>query len=379
MASRPRQVALKAQLFGLDLHPSEEIVAAGLITGAVHTFSYAGEGRMRRLLRAKPHKGSCRALRFSPGGDELYTCGADHALCVTDVSTGAVSWKRADAHAAAVNALSLVRGRGVATGDDDGCVRVWDTRTREPVMAFEEQEDYITDICYAQEKNDALLVTSGDGTFGWYDLRKQALGALSDNLEDELLCVGLMKGGKKVLCGSQGGVLNVFSYGDFGDISDRHPGHPGSIDTLAVLNDDVLCTGASDGYIRMVQVQPWRLVHVLGSHDGAPIESVRLSASKQLLASCGHDMTLRLWDLQTIVEEGGHVSARALSAAGSLGERGREAGDGADDDADSDDDSEEEAERRKKKRKRSAAAEMRVPEQQPGRAVRLDASFTAGL
>jgi WD40 repeat protein len=371
-------VKMKTHIFGLDFHPTEELVAIGLITGAVHTFDYSSGARFRRKLRVKAHKGSCRATRFAPSGAELYTCGTDAALHAIDVASGVVSWSMPKAHPASINALIPLRERGIVTGDDDGMVRVWDVRQQAAVMEFHEQEDFISDMWYAQEKHDALLVTSGDGTFAWFDLRKQQLGALSDSLDDELLCVALVKGGRKVVAGSQGGVLNMFSYGNFGDVSDRHPGHPGSIDSLAVVDEETIVTGSSDGYIRMVTMQPWRLAHVVGDHEGCPVERVRVNAERTVLASVGHDCSLRLWDLtrrRSAAAADGLAGAAGGLAAGAAG--GGDSDDEGDEEADSDDD--DEAEKRKKRKKRSAKQEMLVPAQQPGRVVRLDSAFTAGL
>lgn len=56
------------------------------------------------------------------------------------------------------------------------------------------------------------------------------------------------------MCGSQGGVLNLFSFGYWGDISDRYPGgHPESIDTIVKISENVIVTGSSDGLIRYIQ------------------------------------------------------------------------------------------------------------------------------
>ena len=52
------------------------------------------------------------------------------------------------------------------------------------------------------------------------------------------------------MCGSQGGILNIFSWGDWGDITDRFPGHPESIDSVIAISEDVVITGSSDGLIR---------------------------------------------------------------------------------------------------------------------------------
>ena len=45
-----------------------------------------------------------------------------------------------------------------------------------------------------------------------------------DDADDELEAVVVLKHGKKVVCGTQSGVLNIFSWGQFADCSDRCPG-----------------------------------------------------------------------------------------------------------------------------------------------------------
>ena len=45
-----------------------------------------------------------------------------------------------------------------------------------------------------------------------------------DDADDELEAVVVLKHGKKVVCGAQSGVLNIFSWGQFADCSDRCPG-----------------------------------------------------------------------------------------------------------------------------------------------------------
>ena len=61
-----------------------------------------------------------------------------------------------------------------------------------------------------------------------------------------------LQGGRKVVCGTGDGILNLFSWGEWGDISDRFPGHPLSIDSCVAVSDSVVCTGSMDGIIRCV-------------------------------------------------------------------------------------------------------------------------------
>ena len=51
--------------------------------------------------------------------------------------------------------------------------------------------------------------------------------AQSENdADDELLSVVLLKGDKKVVTGTQSGVINLYSWGHMDDCSDRFPGAP---------------------------------------------------------------------------------------------------------------------------------------------------------
>ena len=73
-----------------------------------------------------------------------------------------------------------------------------------------------------------------------------------------------MKRGRKVVCGSQEGVLDIFDYSDIEDISDRFPGPPSSVDALLALDDDIVMTGSSDGVIRIISILPNKMLGACG-------------------------------------------------------------------------------------------------------------------
>ena len=66
-----------------------------------------------------------------------------------------------------------------------------------------------------------LLSVAGDCTLSVYDIRMKEALSRSDEQESELTCVERIKAGKKVICGTQDGVLLVFSRGRWGDCTDR--------------------------------------------------------------------------------------------------------------------------------------------------------------
>jgi len=125
---------------------------------------------------------------------------------------------------------------------------------------------------------------------------------MSDNMEDELLSVVLVKNNEKAVVGTQEGVLDIWSWGDWGDLSDRFPGHPYSIDTIAKVDENTIVTGSSDGIIRVCGILPNKLLGVIGEHGNFPIERIRLSPDNKHLGSCSHDNTVKFWHLDVLFE-----------------------------------------------------------------------------
>lgn len=249
-------------------------------------------------------------------------------------------------------------GECIVTGDEEGVVRIWDIKKCENaydnnakgpgakstaasafdnclslppgcISSFVENTDYISSFQVDASCN-ILLASSADGVLTVIDLiksggkKKQAVlkkgiepvkinpktvqgpfrvHRKSDDQEDELLSMCLMKHGKKVVCGTQQGVLNFWSWGTWGDISDRFPGHPQSIDTLLKIDEDTLLTGSGDGVVRILQVQPDQLLGVLGDHEGFPVEKLKFGIGNKIVGSISHDCNIRMWDASILCED----------------------------------------------------------------------------
>ncbi|GMH70519.1 hypothetical protein TrRE_jg11263 [Triparma retinervis] len=201
------------------------------------------------------------------------------------------------------------------TGDDNGVVRVFDIRTpsqggttshvSKPAWSGAAHTDFVS--CFVQgngREPHCMVACGGDGRVSVYDQRnmKEPFVKKSDDQEDEMLSGVSMKNGKKLVCGSQGGVLNVWTWGTWGDVSDRFPGHPDSIDAMVKVDESTIVTGSSDGLLRVCSVLPDKFIGVLGDHDGFPVEELEVNASKTLLGSLSHDNKLRLWDATVLFD-----------------------------------------------------------------------------
>ncbi|CAK4736802.1 unnamed protein product [Aphanomyces euteiches] len=293
-------IELPSDVFDLDFHPTGNIVAAGMIDGKVQAYQYSPEGNTS-VLSLNHHQDACRVVMFSEDGNALYTASSDKSIRAYDTH-GGVLWAELNAHLHPVNQLHRISNNIITSGDDQGCVKMWDVRQRRCVVEWNEHTDYISDMT-TNDAKDTLLVTGGDGRLSVYDLKKNKFVQKSDELDDELLSVKIIKNGRKVVCGSQDGVLVIFSWDTWGDMSDRFPGHPDSVETILKVDEDTILTGSSDGIIRVVQIHPNKLLGLIGDHEDMPVEVLKFSHDKRIVGSVSHTNKVHFWDVGYLYDE----------------------------------------------------------------------------
>ncbi|TXG63852.1 hypothetical protein EZV62_010846 [Acer yangbiense] len=380
------EVNLGSLPFGLDFHPSDQLVAAALITGdfqlylsifslqltnftlsfffhitynvfiSSYSYRYSADATPLKLLDVHAHDDSCRAVRFINGGKAIVTGSSDHSILATDVETGSPIARLENSHEDAIYSLINVTESTIASGGDEGCIKVWDTRQRTLCSSFNAHEDYVSDMTFVSDAM-KLLGTSGDGTLSVCNLRKNTVQTRSEFSEEELTSVVLMKGlfsadrnylrnylatkrqsrgkdtsaklpaapiaprkngriltgcnkercrpedGRKVVCGSQSGTLLLYSWGYFKDCSDRFTGFsPNSVDVLLKLDEDRIITGSDNGLISLAGILPNRIIQPIAEHSEFSIEGLGLSHDRKFLGSISHDLKLKLWDLDDILQ-----------------------------------------------------------------------------
>ena len=317
--------------------PSSQLLATGLIDGTIllHSFDFSSQGASNafasvKLLyeisapegdddedREEEDGASCRAIEFVNGGQWLLCGTASSSLSVYDVESHKLIHQMEEAHEAGISAAFSPLSDSpmvVATGDEDGVIKIFDLRSNSSsqknkgcVMTYKEHEDFISSFAI-HTKEKCLLASSGDGTLSAHDLRtNKAKLRTETDADDEILSLAVVKEGKKVITGTQSGVLNIYSWGAMKDCSDRFPGHPESVDALLKFDEDTVLTGSSDGCIRVVNVLPNKLLGVVGVHSSSeelPIECLSLSNDRRLLASVSHDHIVQLWDLSLLLDDG---------------------------------------------------------------------------
>ena len=88
------------------------------------------------------------------------------------------------AHGSAINTLLLCSETLLATGDEDGDIKLWDLRSNRSVHTFQEHADYISDLSY-NEDSKLLFACSGDGYLSCYSTVSMKTKDISEVVESE--------------------------------------------------------------------------------------------------------------------------------------------------------------------------------------------------
>ncbi|XP_059293813.1 WD repeat-containing protein 55 [Lycium ferocissimum] len=302
--------------FDIDFHPSDHLVAAGLINGDLLLYRYNADSPAQKLLEVKAHTESCRAVRFINEGRAIVTGSPDCSILATDVETGSEIIRLENSHGAAVNRIVNLTESTIASGDDEGCIKLaFPNYLSLCRQLYTFCEEYISDITFAADSM-KLLATSGDGSLSVCNLRSSKIQTRSEFSEEELLSVVIMKNGRKVICGTQSGTLLLYSWGFFKDCSDRFVDlSPNSIDALLKLDEDRVITGSENGLISLVGILPNKIIQPIAEHSEYPVERLAFSHDRKYLGSASHDNLLKFWDLNELLLQDSEDGAKNDSTA----------------------------------------------------------------
>lgn len=191
-------------------------------------------------------------------------------------------------------------GSMLASGAQDGKVKLWDTLNTTCVVTFTEHTSKITDLKFVPNKTNVLLSSSLDGTVRAYDLIKyRNFRIMTSSKPCQFLSLAVDFSGEIVCAGSMD-PYSIFVWSlKTGDLVDILTGHTGPVSCLAFSTiKDVLVSGSWDK-----TVKTWELYSKKGHSENlehnSEIVSVDLSPGDKEVAASTLNGELYTWDIET--------------------------------------------------------------------------------
>jgi WD40 repeat protein len=247
--------AMSSSAIDIDISPDSSLVAASFSAYGYYADYSAivqlGSGSVAQVLYG--HSATINSLDFSPDGSLLATGSNDGTVKIWNVQTGGLI-RTLEGHSGPVNSVIFSPdGELLASGSSDNTVRIWHVSDGTLLRTLEGHIGTVYSVAFSPDGN-LLASGSADNTARIWQVSE---GALVHTLE----------------------------------------GHTSTVNGVVFSPDgSLLASGSSDNTVRIWQVSDGTLLLTLEGHTGVVV-SVDFSPDGSLLASGSNDKTARLWQV----------------------------------------------------------------------------------
>lgn len=274
--------------------------AGGVFQGVVWVWQCATG---KQIHRFQHNTTEVRALAYSPKGALLASGYRDGTIQVWDLSD---EKHRGFPGESPVNSLAFITSGRLASGGDDGVVRVRNVETASTVQEFRGHQEAVKSLAISPTRGE-LATGSSDGSIRFWDLRSgEEREPERINVPGHVSSVAYNPDGSQLIVSSQndratgiGDRPIQFIDRQTGKATAWTAGHTNYVNTVVFdRTGKQLITAGHDATIRMWDVQSGKLLRRLVGHTNR-ITCIDIQRNGSLAASSSWDKTVRVWNSET--------------------------------------------------------------------------------
>jgi periodic tryptophan protein 2 len=315
-----------AKVTATHFHPPTNLLSIGFSTGVFALYELPEFTQLQSLSISKT---AISAVVANPSNEWIAIASAKLGQLLVWEWQSESYILRQQGHFDSMNCIAYTHdGSKVATGSDDGKIKVWDTTSGHCIVTFADHVSGVTALEVPRMKRNVVFTASLDGTVRAYDLvryRNFRTFTAPDRLQFN--CLGVDTSGEVVAAGSLDSFdIHLWSV-QTGQLLDRLSGHEGPISAVAFAPQSSMLVSASwdktirvwDVFGRSAQVEPLQMT--------SDVQALAIRPDGKELCAAGLDSQLVFWNLLEGVQtniidgrrdiSGGRLTTDRRSAANS--------------------------------------------------------------
>ncbi|MEZ6129023.1 MAG: protein kinase [Planctomycetaceae bacterium] len=282
----------KSIVFGLDFHPTEELMATGHQSKAIVVWNPNINDKILRTF-GNAHGAHVTDLAFSHDGSRLVSIGWDNAINVTDAETGK-RLKQFSGHLERLYRLERHPSKEIyITSSADNTAKVWDIESGRELYTLVGHDNDVMSATFSPNGNQ-IATASVDGSIRLWDAASAAELAKLDGHKGGAWRVDFTRDGKSLVSCGRDNMVRIWDI-ETAEATAELSGHANWIEVVRVSPDGKLAaSGDVDGRIFVWDLHTPGAVAVLNGHNNA-IYNLRFHDGSLYTVSA--DRTIRQWNI----------------------------------------------------------------------------------